>query len=613
MSDYVPSIFESFNARSLAPDQVAKTFIPPKHFDELIKRNHSIVIGPRGSGKTTLLKMLHTSALKAWNHPKSEEIRGKIDFTGVFIPADVTWGAQIEALGKGKLEDNILEIFKTSAFTTHILTSFVDAIRDRIDDNHTIKFRSITLDKVKESEIVKQLAFVWGIDIPLPTLLNLRLSLKKRLIEISEMIKIESISDAENRIDRLKSIKYIFQDFLPLISSGIDVVNSAIDQKYGKWALLFDELEIAPRNIRQSLLAALRSTDDRILFKLSLSPYNEDSNVLEEAFSAMPGQDYNVIKLWYPKREDCISFCVALLTKMLEEHGTTVVDPEKVFGTSPFDIKNNEGYKVGSTKHKSFKLLAEIDPSFKQYLINNKIDIDHIDDMDDHLRASIIRKVTTLVTLRLEYRREAEDADAKLRSRKNPRLYTGATSLFTLVEGNPRWTIGIMSNLIDDYMVNRSVVNRAKQSTEIFKSITRYRAMLKTISVPNTSRFANRGLLSIIDKIGDFFSKKVIIDDFTPEPPFSFTVDSHVDPNLYEAIGKALNAGAIFHIPDSEGEGILGSLKGKRFRISYLLAPHYKLPITLGRPVSLMSILSKIESDEIQGSIFGDNYENQNK
>lgn len=601
MTQFIPSIFESFNARSLAPDQVAKTFIPPDHFFELIKRNHSVVIGPRGSGKTTLLKMLHPTALRGWDHPSANEVRGKIDFTGVFVPADITWGEQINALGKGKLGEEFLELFKNTAFATHILVSFVDSLRDRASSSIG-EFRSLSLTKNDEAEIVRSLSDAWELDTTLHTFLGLRLTLKKRLIQISEIIKSEVLSPPEGRLERLQGYRYLFQDFLPLVSLGIDIVNDTIGEPTGKWGLLFDELEIAPRSIRRCLLSSLRSADQRIIFKLSLSPYNEDSNVLETTMSAMPGQDYSVIKLWYPRRDETFAFCHALFDKMLAERGVSVKDPESVLGSSPFDIKSNDGYRVGSVKHKAIKDLARNDASFNRYLVSTGVDIDKIDSLGESERASLIRKVISLVILRLEYRSVDTEEKQILRSRKNPRLYTGASSLFALVEGNPRWFIGIMGAMIQEYITSKSIVNRGKQSTEIFKTITRYRAMLKTISVSGSSQYS-RGVLSLIDNVGNYFSQKVISDNFSPEPPLTFTVDSNVDQYLYDAVGKAVNAGAIVYIPDSEGEALLGSMKGKRFRVSYILAPHYKLPLTLGRSISLLSILKRQDDEVSQQSL----------
>src|ERR1700691_1490736 len=112
------NVFESFNARNLAPEQVARRFIPPKHFDELVLRRHTLIVGPRGSGKTTLLKMLQLPALAAWQHHAASSFRRKIDFCGAFVAADVSWGAQLTALGAGRLSPDLTSALGLAAFTT---------------------------------------------------------------------------------------------------------------------------------------------------------------------------------------------------------------------------------------------------------------------------------------------------------------------------------------------------------------------------------------------------------------------------------------------------------------------------------------------------------------
>ena len=49
-----------------------------------------------------------------------------------------------------------------------------------------------------------------------------------------------------------------------------------------------------------------------------------------------------------------------------------------------------------------------------------------------------------------------------------------------------------------------------------------------------------------------------------------------------DSLGRALNAGAIVFVPEKPGRRF-SSLRGKRFRLSYLLAPHYQLPLILGK------------------------------
>ncbi len=64
-----------YNARSIPPADIARSFIPPGDtFARLVARNHTLLLGPRGSGKTTLLKMLIPSPIDQnwcaqWRNP----------------------------------------------------------------------------------------------------------------------------------------------------------------------------------------------------------------------------------------------------------------------------------------------------------------------------------------------------------------------------------------------------------------------------------------------------------------------------------------------------------------------------------------------------------------
>src|ERR1043166_1530772 len=86
-----PSLFESFNARSLEPEQVGRGFIFSSSFAEVAARTNTVVIGPRGSGKTTLLKMLTLPALKSWHSKERTRLVAEMDYVAVYVPSDFTW------------------------------------------------------------------------------------------------------------------------------------------------------------------------------------------------------------------------------------------------------------------------------------------------------------------------------------------------------------------------------------------------------------------------------------------------------------------------------------------------------------------------------------------
>ena len=607
-----PSVFESFNARNLDPTQVAQRFIPPRQFNELILRNHSIVIGPRGSGKTTLLKMLQLPALAAWKHPEADGYRNRIDFTGVFVAADVSWGAQLTALGEDRLGDEMRTMLGFSAFTTHMLSALVRAMAETMNASlasmPSLARFHVNLDREEIGTLAKSLAKNWDLDIDLPTMQALQAGLQGRLSRIGQIANQLSLSKSASLDPGAEETKFLFLNPLNAVSFGVEQFNATSDQPYRKWALLFDELEIAPPAIRKALLQALRSTNQNLLFKLSLSPYHQDAELLNDAVAAMPAQDYQPIGLWYARKEQGYEFSRALLEAMIRDVGCDDVAPEDIFGPTTTDTVDQHAepqassYRPGSPLHARYRDLAIKDPTFAAYLKDNRVDLNGMHMLSSADRASSVRKITSIVAIRETFRSEEQNIGGGKRvgrSRKNPGLYAGVEALLAIVEGNPRWLIGLIGPLIRRYKEDGQRIPRSVQSTAINTAANRYRALLRTIPyVPEGAatgarrqQIASRGLLTLLDALGDRFFKHVVVDDFSPDPVLSFIVDADTPSSLIEALGKALNAGAIIMVPDDNAEAITSSIRGKRFRLSYMLATSYRLPLRLGREGSLRRLL----------------------
>jgi hypothetical protein len=598
-----PSIFDAFNARALNPIEVAQTFIPPNHYNELVKPVHSIVIGPRGSGKTTLLKMLQSQALEAWQHPEASDYRSRVDYSGVFIPTDIGWSEQLKALGEQQLSSEEKKLFGTAAFTTQVLHALVDTMYYRVHASQNgglVPHRRIEISRADEALLVTEVARKWYLDLSIPTFLALKHELTARLGKLKELSNAEVLRGPEGRAERLAAIPYLLLHFLTSAIFIVEKFNDLANETNAKWALLFDELELAPKWIRDELVQALRSKDERWLFKLSISPYSQDLNLLKTPDSAMPGNDYQPIALWYPYKEDSYNFCSALFRSMVEQKGLPPTEPFEVFGRSEFEASKTEmssAYRPGARLQKRFVRLAQQDPTFREYLQGKEVDLNSMHLLTEGERAALVRKITPLVTIRDTFRRSdlrMRSGIGKKRSRKNPALYRGAKSLFAIVEGNPRWFIGIIGNLLDEYARTKVQISPSKQGSEVSRAVNKFRALLKTIpSPPITGQQKPRGLLSIIDLIGDYVFNEVVRNNFNPDAVGSFIVDSNLSIELTESLGRALNAGAIIYIPgrDEDGQFVFDSLKGKRFRLSYLLAPHFGLPLRIFEERSLSIFL----------------------
>ena len=99
---------------------------------------------------------------------------------------------------------------------------------------------------------------------------------------------------------------------------------------------------MAPARIRQQLLQSLRSTDSRILLKLSMSAYAEGLDEIDKSLAATPDHDYDTIPLWYAHKEEGYQFCRELWDSMVRDKGLDGVTPEKLLGSSGFETSIEE-------------------------------------------------------------------------------------------------------------------------------------------------------------------------------------------------------------------------------------------------------------------------------
>lgn len=594
-SDYP---FESFNARALSPKQVAEGFVPPQSYQLLCKRRHSVIAGPRGSGKTTLLKMLQTSALRAWSHPASEGLRAQIDFTGVFIPADRTWNEQLSAIGSSDLDATQRSLLGVSAFTTHILRAVVSALSERVTLDPSAShpaYRYIELRASDERRFSSSLAKAWGLQVDVPTLGGIRVALTQRLVTIHQIASKCSLLDESGRNLLLAECDFLHLNFLSAVPLFLDLFEETTGLRDERWALLFDELELVPDQIRNSLSQALRSVDQRLLFKLSIAPFSRE---LEDSVKAASDKnDFELIRLWYPSKEDGYPFSRSLVEQILHRRGIDMT-PESIFGPTD-EILGDD--LVTSTSPRSeyrnadvYRSLAKKDPTFLAYLSRAGIDKSTIALGSEAKQAALIRKITGIVTVREANLRPREAGGKVLRrSRKANHMYCGVPAIYAICEGNPRWLIGLIDALLD-HSSSDGTVPIDMQDSQISSLLARFCAFLRTIpSSPSEKRDRKMNVFSLVDSIGKSFTSEILERPFNPDPVGTFTVDSHSSDEELASLEKAIYAGAIVFVPESESEIATGSLRGKRFRLSYLLAPRYKLPMILLRPLSLGKLLSR--------------------
>jgi hypothetical protein len=599
--------FDTFNAKHKTDAEIARSFVPPDNtLNQLIIHGHTVLSGPRGSGKTTLLKMVTLPALASWNGSDADALKSQMDFVSVFVAADRSWHGQLTNLTKQAKNKDHAELLGMSAFTTHIFKAIVTAFIDwRSLADFGGNFASLIpkLSTSDERSICNELAETWLLDPRAPSLLELKAALGRRLATIGLLRNqlrygVDFTQDINNR--------FLMVDYREGLTSAVSAHNQASGLPDRRWCFLFDEMEVAPSFVQESIFADLRGQVDRekISYKLALAPFNKNFRLSLDAQGVSSRNDYSHIDLSYPRKEKGYDFSRKLCTLMLRQAGSDA-SVEDLLGTSYFAFEDDSEderaaagkYSAGKPLGAVFKRLAEKDASFRAYLKDRSIDLTDISSLDEQSLARSLRKVRNIVVMR-EYFSKTSKSDLQVerltvRSRKSFIIYTGSPSLLALTEGNPRSLINLLAPLVKEYVQHdgKRKVNEREQADEVYRSIRVIRSLLKTI--PHASKdHAGRGLLTFLDTVGNSLRRGFFSPRFSDQPPLSFRVDRGVGPDSLIAIGKALNIGALVYVPDHDSEDIISDIIGKRFRLNYLLAAHYKLPLSLDREINLSRLLS---------------------
>jgi hypothetical protein len=597
-----PTIFEKFNAKFLTPEQVADSFVPPDHFGKLCQPCHTVIVGPRGSGKTSLLMMLQTRALRYWIHSLADETRKTVRFIGVFIPTDIVWQMQLNMVGQDYLKNEHKQALVQTAITLHVIRAFVTAIIDEWDPDNTI-IKTSPVQKIEfdqEKRLVNLLAECWRISPTPKTLFQLRQKILDRMSDIGYFVANERVGSEEGRTTRMKAQGLIYPGFLDVLRPAIQIVNDEMRKPDLKWALCFDELELAPDDLQVTLIQYLRSTEPTIYFKLSMSPFTKIPIQLKETErKAAEDADYNLIPLWYSEKKDNNRFSTDLARNLLKAKGMAETDPALFFG-KPYhaEFSTADAYTPGGYNYNEIAALIKNDVSFCNYIKRHKIDLEHIDKMEEEIRAWFVRKALPSVIHRnyfKKFKNVSEGGTGKImqlsRSRKSDLLYTGWDAIAAICEGNPRFLNGIIHEIINHTPRDSKIASRNVQWSVVEEARQKFNARINTIRITQSAE--DRGVRSLLDLVGSYFEQDLLGSDFKSEPVATFELDEKAYYTYGEAVGFALNAGALVNIPQESTKLLLNDLKGKRFRLCYLLATEHKIPLRIGVSISLHEILKR--------------------
>jgi energy-coupling factor transporter ATP-binding protein EcfA2 len=592
------SLYDTFNAKYLTFQEVSESFIPNDEYFQLLGNNHTLIMGPRGCGKTTLLKMLTPAGLNYWEADSASEIKNNIPFTAVYIPSDIQWKSQLAFIERNfSKEKELGEKITDFLISTNIQLALCRTMQSylRFENSHSSKEKNIL-----EDEISRDLIDVWNLEKPLsPSFDDIEICLQKRVVYINSLVN-KLIFKKQIDLVLEQFPNYVFNNFFDLVKIGCIVFEKKLGLgDHHRWALCFDELEISPKFLQIKLLKFLRSVDQKYLFKLTTTPlFNLENNLIE----ASQDNDFKTIKLWvhddsgFNKWRE---FGTNLVTKKLQRRfGRDKIKPEDVFGEYNLDdiIKNELNYKnqfeqgtgEGSSVNLLFKALSKEDDGFKQFLIQRKINFENPFSRNQEEDKSVFLKHKVNVLYRLLYRN---------RTRKAPAIHYGVPYIYDICDGNPRSIIGLVDDVLSksEYEFNnRSLMISPNKQSEIILDISkRYFNLIRnhpdsTLTIRSKEfNLAN----DILKEIGNYIYSKIVKEDFTRSVHTTFTVDSEIDQKIIRLLEHALFIGAIIYLDPLESLSNKG-LIGKRFRLSYLLTPLFRIPSRVNSQINLKTILS---------------------
>lgn len=592
-----------YNAKGVELADVAETFVPPMPvFRKLVQQNNTLLIGPRGSGKTTLLKMLQGPALELWPHQRAQEFRDSIRYSGVFVPADQTWAAQLRAK---TLDALTVRQFAISTFTLHCLRALVRTAseRTRSPSTDTTPHRRVMLDGSAQLNIAQEVGREWSVGRPVSDLSDLRVALTDSIRRLGALRSEEVHRRDRGRADRLAAEPLLHLELIPAALSFVERFNEACGEHEGRWAFLFDEIELVPRGIEDLVLGLLRGTDERFLFKVSYAPYErdhapgEDGSPLSRPLGPQAAQDYTILRLTYANKREGFPFSEDLLRAELKRHDlqlsptellgeTTLVadDPD----TDGSDSPPPSAYAPAAPAGQLLAELERIDASLRAYLKKHGFELSGIPAMPEDQRARL-RKIMPLVALRVEYRRrDPATGQTGLRGRRNVTLYSGADAFFAMMEANPRWLKHVADRLLEDAQAK---VPQEKQSRILREAAEEFTGYLRVLPMHGTHIELDDAPKRLLERIASYFRAGYLRSEFDPDPAGSLRIDREFSEQVMNALRALINRGALIQVPDRTDPG-LGSVTDKRFRLAYLVAPLYGLPLRLDKAAPLSEILS---------------------
>jgi len=612
-------LIEATNAKHSSSIEISDSFVPSEHFDAAIVNGHSILLGPRGSGKTTILRMLSNQILPDWKDGRAEYYRSRIAFEGIYIRGDRVWGEMIKELEKPNFENeqvfdkrklkDFAKVLSIAAFNSHVFSATMSALKRSFERYIT----SCSPEETKQTKTkvlggaLKQIAETLELKNIGLSFDSISYALEKRFQEISTICYQLSLFPEMLNSEKIQNLTYLYIQLPSTLTLILSCFDKCLNREDHKWALLLDEFEIAPLELQQTVLNDLRSSNKKYIYKVALIPCGAfTEHTRHGGMQSSINNDYSTIRLWHTHKKNIQDFCISFIEKRYGCH------PREIFGETKFASKANDFDRWNQRWLPEFYNLKKKDSSFVKYLENKRISLEDVAKKPQLLEyKDRLRKIAPLVAFRNALMAEHDSVQSRRSRKALIDFYTGWQALIEISEGNPRWLNIILNEISIKDGEKPSLSDQLAGITQVSQT---FNAMIATAAlVQNMGVTTKTAPMKLIHDISKAFLDRLLNENFSEDPSLSFKIDDKIDFDTIQSLRIAFNYGAIVPRESSSDINDYHDLKGKNFRISYLLAPTLSLPLKSERPIALSSLLSKAEETKVldlfsalEGDLFND-------
>jgi energy-coupling factor transporter ATP-binding protein EcfA2 len=561
----VANSMDSFNAKRMTADQVARSFVVPAEFDRLSGTDHMYVIGPRGSGKTTMLRMLTGETLSVWTGEDADAARARIAFSSVFVPADELWASQISS---GNVR---------AAFAAQLMLAALDTMTYRTSRQPGVHLPA-RIDAAREAQLANHLSVLWGLEGVAGGFLGLQRALEVFLLHVT-------------RTDVVSQHPLAGSDSFRLLVPAVEAFNREVGQRGHRWSVLLDEMELAPAEIHRMVTAYVRGGPAVLSLKISMSPFDRFMEFYGDGSSLpAPGNDFDTIYLSGQTPRVVRSFTNGLWDEALQSRNLPLQDLRHVLedeATSRRDRSNRPATTVDFVA-----AMAQRDAELRQWLRRRGVNLQDPSQMSYFQSSATVRKVGPLLVYRDALLNFREGLPVKRSRKKSFEPFVGATAITTMLEGNPRWIKSAFAQMLERYDARRQVVSAGFQYDAVSSVASRFEALLRVLPTRQEAQLVMPPL-DLVDTIARYLRDRNL-GLFSPDAPNGFIVDRGTPEPVRGAILMGLYAGAVVHLRNRRSPAVLSSLTNERFRLTHLLSIRdgKELPLRLGKDVNLSTMLA---------------------